>query len=87
MIVELFLGDLSRGDKAIVDGLIGDTLELARLRDMGLSNGTVLRVIKFAPFGDSMEIKLRGSHLFLRRLTANCIRVRRPLRERRHAQD
>lgn len=40
---------------------------LRRLQEMGLVVGTEFEVIKVAPFGDPVEIQLRGYRLCLRR--------------------
>ncbi|RYG47557.1 ferrous iron transport protein A [bacterium] len=41
--------------------------ESARLQEMGLTKGTTFRVVKVAPFGDPVEIDLRGYRLCLRK--------------------
>jgi DtxR family Mn-dependent transcriptional regulator len=46
-----------------------------RLIDMGLAPGAVLGVERVAPFGDPIEIKLRGYHLSLRKEEAALITV------------
>ena len=46
-----------------------------RLIDMGLTPGTEVKLIKMAPFGDPMELRLRGYELSLRREDAAQIRV------------
>jgi ferrous iron transport protein A len=43
---------------------------------MGLLNGTSLELVRFAPMGDPVEIKVRGYHLTLRRAEAEQIIVR-----------
>jgi ferrous iron transport protein A len=71
------LFDLLPGEEAIIES-IDETLEGSeRLREMGLSDGARLRVIKFAPFGDPMEIKIRGFYLSIRKSMAKQIQVRR----------
>ena len=47
-----------------------------RLIDMGLTPGTGVELIKIAPFGDPMELRLRGYELSLRKEDAAQIRVR-----------
>jgi ferrous iron transport protein A len=47
-----------------------------RLLEMGLLVGTPFRLIRFAPMGDPVEIKVRGYHLTLRRQDAERIMVR-----------
>jgi ferrous iron transport protein A len=46
-----------------------------RLMELGLVAGTAVEVVRFAPLGDPVEIKFRGSHLTLRRQEAGLIRV------------
>lgn len=43
------------------------TPETRRLQEMGLTVGTTVRVVKVAPFGDPVEIDLRGYRLCLRK--------------------
>lgn len=44
-----------------------------RLLEMGLTKGTVIEVIRFAPMGDPMEISVRGYRLSLRRVEAESV--------------
>ncbi len=46
-----------------------------RLIDMGLTPGTRVKLVKMAPFGDPMEVQLRGYELSLRKEDAAQIRV------------
>jgi Fe2+ transport system protein FeoA len=71
----LTLIDLKKGEEGIIRDFIGESMHLIRLREMGLSKGTVLKVIRFAPLGDPIEIKLRGFHLSLRKDLAKNIIV------------
>lgn len=48
-----------------------------RLLEMGLTAGVEFEVVRFAPLGDPIEIKLRGYHLSLRKADAAGIRVAR----------
>ncbi len=47
-----------------------------RLIDMGLTPGTCVTLVKIAPFGDPMELSLRGYELSLRKADAAQITVR-----------
>ncbi len=47
-----------------------------RLVDMGLTPGTVVKLVKIAPFGDPMELRLRGYELSLRKEDAAQIQIR-----------
>ena len=46
-----------------------------RLMEMGLLVGTPVELVRFAPLGDPVEIKVRGYHLTLRRHEADQILV------------
>ena len=46
-----------------------------RILEMGLLVGTKVQLVRFAPMGDPVEIKLRGYHLTLRRNEADQIQV------------
>ena len=52
-----------------------------RLIDMGLTPGTEVKLVKIAPFGDPLELRLRGYELSLRKEDAAQIRIR-PLGEK-----
>lgn len=47
-----------------------------RLMEMGLLVGTPVELVRFAPMGDPVEIKVRGYNLTLRRSEAEQIWVR-----------
>jgi len=47
-----------------------------RLMEMGLLVGTLVELVRFAPLGDPVEIKVRGYHLTLRKHEADLILVR-----------
>lgn len=74
------LDALHPGDEATICGVNEEISGSDRLRELGLNDGTPLRVIKFAPFGDPMEIKVRGYYLSIRKSLACQIRVRKRFR-------
>ena len=47
-----------------------------RLMEMGLLIGTKVELVRFAPLGDPVEIKVRGYNLTLRKAEAEQILVR-----------
>ena len=47
-----------------------------RILEMGLLVGTPVELVRFAPLGDPVEIKVRGYHLTLRKHEADQIWVR-----------
>ncbi len=46
-----------------------------RIVDMGVTKGTVIKVIKVAPLGDPIEVKVKGYNLSLRKDEASAITV------------
>lgn len=61
---------LKPGDEATVTRLDGAPEEFDRLMELGLIVGTPIKLVKFAPLGDPIEILMRGYHLSLRRSEA-----------------
>lgn len=64
------LDQLKPGDAGIIQSLSGEDDVLLRLMEMGLTEGTPITVVRFAPLGDPIEITARGYHLSLRRAEA-----------------
>lgn len=60
------LNTLKPGDEAVVRQLTGEPETSARLMEMGLIVGTRIKVVRFAPLGDPIEIVMRGYHFTLR---------------------
>lgn len=56
--------------RAIVAAPATSTPVVARLLELGLTPGTAVEVVRRAPFGDPIEISLRGTRLCLRRADA-----------------
>jgi ferrous iron transport protein A len=59
--------ELKKGMMARVVAINGVSDEIRRLQEMGLTIGTSFKVVKVAPFGDPVEIDLRGYRLCLRK--------------------
>ena len=55
------------GEKGRIKGFELPAEPRQRLLEMGLTAGTAFEVIRFAPLGDPIEIKVRGYHLSLRK--------------------
>ncbi|MDB6094178.1 MAG: FeoA family protein [Verrucomicrobia bacterium] len=64
------LSDLAIGASAIVRQFPPNGTAFVRLREMGLLAGTSVTVVRAAPLGDPLEIKVRGYHLTLRKADA-----------------
>ena len=72
-----FLTQLTIGQRARIVDLEGAPAIVQRLLEMGLTEGEQVEVVRFAPLGDPMEIRVRGYHLSLRRAEAAAVRIER----------
>jgi ferrous iron transport protein A len=69
------LAALLPGENGRVTGFGGDGDTVRRLMDLGLIRGTTVQMIRRAPMGDPLEVRLRGFMLTLRRAEAEHITV------------
>ena len=69
------LKDMKPGEEGTSVTLHGSGNIKLRLIDMGLVKGTKIHVVKFAPLGDPVEIKVKGFELALRVSEAGTIDV------------
>ena len=70
------LSDLAVGASAVVREFPRNGATFLRLREMGLVAGTRVTLVRTAPLGDPLELKVRGYHLTLRKQEAEQILVR-----------
>lgn len=63
------------GKKVIVKRLHGEGALKRRIMDMGITKGIPLYIRRVAPFGDPIEITVRGYELTLRKNEAKLIEV------------
>ncbi len=69
------LTNLPIGTKATVIAINGSNAITKRLMEMGIVPGVSVRVVKSAPFGDPLEIRVRGYNLAMRKSEADSIEV------------
>jgi len=69
------LSALKPKDRAKVKQISGKGNLKRKLLDMGIIPGVVLEVVKLAPLGDPIEIKIRGYNLLLRKEEASQVFV------------
>lgn len=69
------LKDVKIGETVTVTKLTGEGPVKRRIMDMGITKGTTIFVRKVAPFGDPIEITVRGYELSLRKADAEMISV------------
>jgi Fe2+ transport system protein FeoA len=70
------LSSLAVGTRATVTEIRVPAEDRARLLEMGLLVGTPVELVRFAPLGDPVELKVRGYNLTLRKHEADLILVR-----------
>jgi Fe2+ transport system protein FeoA len=69
------LADLPTDTPAIIERFLGAKPSLTRLRELGLVPGAQVEVIRRAPLGEPIEIRLRESHIAMRNADAAFIAV------------
>ncbi len=69
------LTELPIGCDARVISIKGTGRITRRLMEMGVIPGVGVKIVKMAPFGDPIEIRVRGYSLAMRRSEANAIEV------------
>jgi ferrous iron transport protein A len=74
---ECRLSQLKKGELAVIKGFDDENHYTNRLQEMGLFPGTMIRLIKYAPLGDPIVIKLNNQHFSLRKALADQIFVSR----------
>jgi len=69
------LSELSIGERGRITDFIEENDACARLEEMGMTPGESIEVIRYAPLGDPIEVKVRGYLLSLRKEEADLIKV------------
>ncbi|MCG8416134.1 MAG: ferrous iron transport protein A [Pseudomonadales bacterium] len=70
------LSQAKSGDRCVVLDIAPEPSEMkSRLYALGVIPGSALEVLRFAPLGDPMQVKVGGSFLSIRRSEAEIISV------------
>ncbi len=69
------LNEFKIGEKGIIKIVDGEGKIRRRLFDMGVTPGAEVELIKKAPLGDPLEVKIRGYSLTLRKDEANFVEM------------
>ena len=69
------LDELAPGEAGVVVSVDADAAIARRLMELGLVPGTTVEVVRRAPLGDPIELRLRQVHLSIRRSEAERIHV------------
>lgn len=71
---EITLNTLQPGESGIVESILTTDPKLKmRLLELGLLKGTTVEMIRYAPLGDPIEIKMRGYRLSIRKEEADSV--------------
>ena len=76
MSTAMTLKDLKVGESAVITRVGGEGALRQHFLDMGVIPGAETTVVKFAPMGDPMEIRVRGYELTLRLEDARVITLK-----------
>lgn len=60
------LSQLPVGQTGIIESMPSGRVGLTRLREMGLTPGAKVTMVRRSPLGEPIEITVRGSHLAMR---------------------
>lgn len=71
------LAGLEAGQRGKIIGFDLPPRQSQRLLEMGMTAGAEFQIVRFAPLGDPIDVKVRGYHLSLRKHEAAGIRVER----------
>lgn len=69
------ISDLKPGEFAVINEFREETGSYLRLQELGLLPGAKIEVIRRAPLGGPMEIKIKNCHLSIRLKEASHITV------------
>lgn len=70
------LSTLGPGQTGTIERVEGTGAVMQRLLEMGLTEGELVEVVRLAPLGDPVEIRVRGYELSLRKREADFVTVR-----------
>ena len=74
---KVLLSQLTVGQKGIIHDFLVESDDCERIEEMGVTPGEEIEIVRYAPMGDPIEIKIRGYLLSMRRSEAEKIKVKR----------
>jgi ferrous iron transport protein A len=75
--MKMTLANLAIGESGIVKDVIGNSVVTKRLMEMGVLPGVTVKIIKTAPFGCPIQIRVRGYDLAIRKSEAESIEIQK----------
>ncbi len=67
------LAELTVGQRGVIRDVDGEPDLIQRLMELGLTDVEEVELVRFAPLGDPLEIRIRGYLLSLRRHEARAV--------------
>lgn len=75
---EVTLDSLTPGDRGTICSIKATKGNVRqRLLEMGMTRGTSIELVRFAPMGDPIEVRIQGYRLSLRKIEAEAVMVQR----------
>ena len=71
----ILLSKMAVGQRGVVRDFVYESDDCERVEEMGITPGEPIEVIRYAPLGDPIEVKIRGYLLSLRKEEADLIEV------------
>ena len=71
----ILLSQMAIGQRGVIRDFIVESDDCERIEEMGVTPGEAIEVVRYAPLGDPIEIKIRGYSLSLRKEEAQLIDV------------
>lgn len=71
----ILLSQLAVGQRGVIHDFVCESDDCERIEEMGITPGEQVEIIRYAPLGDPIEIKIRGYLLSLRKEEAELIEV------------
>ena len=69
--------DAARGEDCVVLEIASEPADLkSRLYALGVIPGSTLDILRFAPLGDPIQVKVRGTFISIRKADAEVIKVK-----------
>ncbi len=72
----ILLSQMSIGERATIHDFVYESDDCERVEEMGITPGETIEIVRYAPLGDPIEVKIRGYLLSLRKDEADLIKVR-----------
>ena len=75
--MSMMLSELKPGEKGQIEKVGGAGVVKRRIADIGVTKGGLVEVVRVAPMGDPIDVRIKGYHLSLRKDEAADIAVKK----------